>query len=54
MTGNSLLIGSRLGAEGLRSGSATRNDAPILQRDASGGNLSLAGASSGGSRFDKQ
>jgi hypothetical protein len=25
-----------------------------LQRDASGGNLSLAGASSGGSRFDKQ
>jgi hypothetical protein len=51
---NSPSCGSRLGAEGLRSGSASRNEAPIFRRDAGGGNLSLARASSGGSRPNRR
>jgi hypothetical protein len=44
---NSPLFGSRPGAEDLRSGSGTHNDASVLQREVGGGNLSLARASIG-------
>ncbi len=42
---NSPLFGSRPRAEALPSASATHADACVLQTDASGGNLSLAGVS---------
>ncbi len=45
MTKNSPLCGSRPGVDALRSASVTHNYASALQKAASGGSLSLAGAS---------
>ena len=42
MTENSPLIGSRLGADILRSASATHNDNSVLKNAVSGGNLGVA------------
>jgi hypothetical protein len=54
MTENSPLIGSRRGADILRSASATHNDGSVLQKEAGGRNLGLTVPPSEESRVRRQ